>query len=129
MSVDLTAAIVRILNPGSLTVGTGFLVTDDGLVATCAHVVRAAGAGRLGNHLNSAADEYYPFGQADGVRLKQADHHPSQRFVMPTTEPILMLTQYGNQCILKTKRILHSLLSCVGIFENICAFGVFGKCP
>ena len=45
MSVDLTAAIVRILNPGSLTVGTGFLVTDDGLVATCAHVLRAAGVG------------------------------------------------------------------------------------
>jgi len=40
--VDLKAGIVRILDQNSTTVGTGFLVTDDGLVATCAHVVEAA---------------------------------------------------------------------------------------
>jgi HEAT repeat protein len=43
--VDLTAGIVRILAPGGTTAGTGFVVTAGGLIATCAHVVSAAGAG------------------------------------------------------------------------------------
>lgn len=42
---DLTRSVVRILSPGGATVGTGFVVHRDGLVATCAHVVRACGAG------------------------------------------------------------------------------------
>jgi len=45
MCEDLTAGIVRILTPEGSTAGTGFVVTDDGLVATCAHVVEACGAG------------------------------------------------------------------------------------
>ena len=45
MSQDLTAGIVRVLRPSGTTAGTGFVVTDDGLIATCAHVVEAAGAG------------------------------------------------------------------------------------
>ncbi len=44
MSSELTASIVRVVGPRGATVGTGFVVTDDGLVATCAHVVAAAGA-------------------------------------------------------------------------------------
>lgn len=44
MKVDLQAGIVRILNQDGTTAGTGFLVTGDGLMATCAHVVEAAGA-------------------------------------------------------------------------------------
>jgi WD40 repeat protein len=44
LSVDLTTGIVRILNPDGSTAGTGFVVTDDGLIATCAHVVKTAGA-------------------------------------------------------------------------------------
>ena len=43
--VDLKAGVVRILDQNSATVGTGFLVTDDGLIATCAHVVETAAAG------------------------------------------------------------------------------------
>jgi hypothetical protein len=45
MNIDLTAGIVRIIRPDGETAGTGFLVTDNGLIATCAHVVEAAGAG------------------------------------------------------------------------------------
>jgi WD40 repeat protein len=45
VSVDLTAGIVRILTSDGGTAGTGFVVTDEGLIATCAHVVEGAGAG------------------------------------------------------------------------------------
>ncbi len=45
MSVDLKAGIIRILKPDGSTAGTGFVVTHDGLIATCAHVVQYAGAG------------------------------------------------------------------------------------
>ena len=45
MTIDLTTGIVRILTSDGATAGTGFVVTDDGLIATCAHVVKAAGAG------------------------------------------------------------------------------------
>jgi len=39
----LIRGIVRILAPDGSTVGTGFLVHRDGLIATCAHVVQACG--------------------------------------------------------------------------------------
>ena len=45
MSNDLTAGIVRILDQNSATAGTGFVVSEEGLIATCAHVVEAAAAG------------------------------------------------------------------------------------
>jgi hypothetical protein len=34
MSVDLKAGIVRILKPDGTTAGTGFVVSDDRLIAT-----------------------------------------------------------------------------------------------
>lgn len=40
LSGNLTAGIVRILNPYGTTAGTGF-VADDGLIATCSHVVQS----------------------------------------------------------------------------------------
>lgn len=45
MTNDLFASIVCILNQHGNAVGTGFVVTDEGLIATCAHVVEGAGAG------------------------------------------------------------------------------------
>ncbi len=42
---ELTAGLVRILDSTGATVGTGFVVTDEGLIATCAHLVQGAGAG------------------------------------------------------------------------------------
>lgn len=44
MTIDLKAGIVRILQPNGTTAGAGFIVVDDGLIATCAHVVEAAEA-------------------------------------------------------------------------------------
>ncbi len=43
MIVNLKAGIVRITRPEGATAGTGFIVTDDGLIATCAHVMETAG--------------------------------------------------------------------------------------
>jgi len=45
MGLDLAAGIVRILKPDGATAGAGFVVSDRGLVATCAHVARGAGVG------------------------------------------------------------------------------------
>jgi S1-C subfamily serine protease len=44
MSESLLAGIVSILSTHGRSVGTGFVVAAEGLVATCAHVVRATGA-------------------------------------------------------------------------------------
>lgn len=43
MNLDLTDGIVRIVKPNGTTAGTGFVVTNYGLIATCAHVIEAAG--------------------------------------------------------------------------------------
>ena len=45
MNADLQAGIVRVIGPDGETAGTGFVVTDEGLIATCAHVAENAGAG------------------------------------------------------------------------------------
>lgn len=45
MISSMVSGIVRILDVNELTVGAGFVVSQGGLIATCAHVVRQAGAG------------------------------------------------------------------------------------
>lgn len=41
MTIDLAASTVRILKPDGTTSGAGFVVSDDGLIATCSHVVQS----------------------------------------------------------------------------------------
>jgi WD40 repeat protein len=45
MAIDLATGVVRILDSTGDTVGAGFVVKDNGLIVTCAHVVISAGAG------------------------------------------------------------------------------------
>ena len=44
MTTPLEKAIVRIINAARDSVGTGFVFTDDGLIATCAHIIESVGA-------------------------------------------------------------------------------------
>ena len=44
MDFDLKLAIARIVTPQENTIGTAFVLTKDGLLATCAHVVSDAGS-------------------------------------------------------------------------------------
>jgi hypothetical protein len=48
MRFDLKAGIVRILKSDGSTAGTGFVVSEEGLIATCAHVIQFTG-GRPGD--------------------------------------------------------------------------------
>jgi S1-C subfamily serine protease len=115
--MPLTTAIVRILDQHGQTAGTGFLLTGDGLIATCAHVVRSAGAGpgeivRLVFH--ATGDETAATVEPDGWRAPEAEdvailrpreplpegaeplplksaassaHHPFETFGFPETNP------------------------------------------
>jgi len=40
---NLIAGIVRIPDPSGDTVGTGFVLTSDGLLVTCVHVIESVG--------------------------------------------------------------------------------------
>lgn len=66
MSVDLTTGIARILKPDGTTAGAGFVVCGDGLIATCAHVVEACGAG-LGDRMTVV---FHATGEEREVRVE-----------------------------------------------------------
>ena len=42
MNTDFQAGVARIIDAGGKAVGTGFVVTSDGLIVTCAHVIDVA---------------------------------------------------------------------------------------
>lgn len=48
MQPDLTAGLVRILRPDGSTAGTGFVVSADGLITTCSHVIQSEQSQRGG---------------------------------------------------------------------------------
>jgi hypothetical protein len=68
MTIDLKAGIVRVLRPNGETSGTGFVVIDDGLIVTCAHVVEAAGVGSG----DSVHIVFHAIGEERGARMKLA---------------------------------------------------------
>jgi hypothetical protein len=47
LPIDLMSGIVRIVDSEGFSVGTGLLVSDGGLVATCAYVAQGAGTGAV----------------------------------------------------------------------------------
>ncbi len=76
MITDLTNAIVRIINSYGNTVGTGFVLNDDGLIATCAHVIENAEAGPGDSvHLvfHHTGDEATAIVESDGWHAPEAE--------------------------------------------------------
>jgi hypothetical protein len=61
--VEFQQAIVKILAPDGSTAGTGFVVSAQGLLVTCAHVIQGEAAQRRGDPLpESAAIQFYATG-------------------------------------------------------------------
>ncbi|HLZ61118.1 MAG TPA: trypsin-like peptidase domain-containing protein [Ktedonosporobacter sp.] len=47
MSIDFQKSVVCLLDGEMATIGTGFVVSFDGLIATCAHVINTAGSSEI----------------------------------------------------------------------------------
>lgn len=94
MTIDLTAGIVRILDSNNQTVGAGFVLTADNLIATCAHVVQSAGAGPgdtvcLVFHL--ASDEATATVELEGWRAPEAEDIAILRLNTPLPSGVMPL--------------------------------------
>jgi hypothetical protein len=88
MTVDLRSVVVRVLDLQGVTAGTGFLVDDEGLLVTCAHVVDLAGSGPggtvavafLGDEPRPASveAEYWRPPEAEDVAFLRLDGPPPE---------------------------------------------------
>ena len=56
MSLDFKSGIVRILSQNGSTTGVGFVVSEEGLIATCSHVVQDENSQRRGDSLPEYVD-------------------------------------------------------------------------
>lgn len=45
MHINLTCGVILILDQQDQAIGTGFILTEDGFIVTCAHVIESAGGG------------------------------------------------------------------------------------
>lgn len=71
MNVDLTAGIVRILKPDGTTAGAGFVVHEDGLIATCSHVVQGVESQRRGDPRPAGVDlVFHATGERSHARVE-----------------------------------------------------------
>ena len=91
MAFKLEAAIVRIVAPNGDIIGTGFVLTDDGLIATCAHVVADAGAGP-GETINfifhSTGEERQAVVEAEWWRKPDAEDVAILKLIGELPEPV-----------------------------------------
>lgn len=95
MNVDLKTGIVRVLKPNGETAGAGFVVTDDGLIATCAHVVEAArvGPGEVVRIiLHATGEERQAHVEPDWWRAPDAEDVAILRPEGPLSEEVTALT-------------------------------------
>jgi hypothetical protein len=103
MDVDLRAGIVRILKPDGTTAGTGFIVSDDGLAITCAHLLQASGAGRpdsVNLVLHITGDQLEATIEPEGWRPADAEDVAVLRLaqVLPAgVQPLLMARARGSK--------------------------------
>jgi hypothetical protein len=95
MPVDLTDSIVQILRHDDVTVGTGFLISNNGLIATCAHVVQnveAEPTGKLAVRFKQSGEkrsalviqEYLRSPDAEDVAILKLEHEiPNNMKALP----------------------------------------------
>jgi WD40 repeat protein len=96
MNIDISAGTVRVLKRAGATAGAGFLVTSDGLVVTCAHVVHGPRTQDLrpksvtvqfanGEHREAAVVEEYwrPWDAEDIAVLRVAQPLPQGAVPLP----------------------------------------------
>ncbi|MBE7557297.1 MAG: serine protease [Anaerolineales bacterium] len=89
--MDSVTGIARILDTSGQTVGTGFVLTSDGLIATCAHVIADAGTGP-GETVNivfhCTGEERQAVVEADWWRESDAEDVAILRLIGELPEPV-----------------------------------------